>query len=389
MKKILKLISCAMVFVIIAAASQTAFAVNPYELRFDENGEFVIIQFADCQDVYPAREAMIAFMNEALDYVLPDLVVFTGDNTVTDDLGGYEEILTPVVQRGLPFTFCLGNHDGENSAIYTRDDLLPIYQSYPGCLAYDADPALSGTATHNLPILSSNGGEAVFNIWMFDSGNYMENKDGNWSYSCVRADQVEWYRNKSAQLETENGGLVPSLAFQHIIPQEGYEMFYESPFALGEATKNFDDGKSYTYIPDFSKFEGYIFEPPCPSLCNYGQWDAFIERGDVLALSVGHDHTNCFVADIGGVDLINTPGCTWHSYGNDLVRGCRVFRLSENDPWNYETEVVTAAQLAIKDGSQIPDKEDSLAAYWFYAVLAEALELLIPMLKNFNMPIPF
>ncbi len=387
MKKITKVFSCIMACVLSASVSGAVFAADSSQLMFNSSGEFVILQFADCQDVYPAREAMVAFINESLDFVKPDLVVFTGDNVVTDDLMAFDEILNPVVSRGLPFTFCFGNHDQESNPEKTHEDLLAVYQSYPGCLAYDADPALSGCATHNLPILSSDGSHVAFNIWMFDSGDYMLNKDGISGYSCVREDQVQWYINKSIQLETENEGPVASLAFQHIIPQEGYEIFYKSLFPLGEATKNFDDNSSYTYIPDLKKFEGFIFEPPCPSLCNFGQWNAFVERGDVLALAVGHDHTNSFVADISGVDLINTPGCTWHSYGNNLVRGCRVFTINENDPWTYETEVISVADLAILENSQIPGKEDSLFTYYSALMLSGLLENILLLAKNFNFPI--
>ncbi|OQA47198.1 MAG: hypothetical protein BWY46_01915 [Firmicutes bacterium ADurb.Bin300] len=387
MKKLMKFISCIMVFILLASVSGAAFAADSSQLMFSSSGDFVILQFADCQDVYPAREAMVTFINEALDNVQPNLVVFTGDNVVTDNLMAFDEILNPVVSRGLPFTFCFGNHDQESNPEKTHEDLLAVYQTYPGCLAYDADPALSGCATHNLPILSSDGSRVAFNIWMFDSGDYMQNKDGVSGYSCVREDQVEWYINKSMQLESENGGLVPSIAFQHIIPQEGYEIFYKSLLPLGEASKNFDDGSSYTYLPDFTKFDGYIFEPPCPSQCNFGQWNAFVERGDVLALAVGHDHTNSFVADISGVDMINTPGCTWNSYGNNLVRGCRVFTINENDPWTYETEVIRAADLAIKEGSQIPGKEDSLFTYHSVVILSDLLESILLLIKSFNFSI--
>ncbi len=386
MKKFMKTLSLIMVSIMRISAFPLAFASGGTDLKFNDDGKFVILQFADCQDVYPAKEAMVALINESLDFVNPDLVVFTGDNVVTDDIRAYDEILNPVVNRGIPFTHCYGNHDAENSELFTRDDLLAIYQQYPGCLTYDDDPSLSGSCTHNLPIRSSDGSRVAFNIWMFDSGDYMVDSKGNRGYGCVRADQVEWYRNKSMQLETENGALVPSLAFQHIVPQEIFEIFYKSPIAIDTITMEFEDGSVYSYVPDFSKFEGYIFEPPCPSPYNFGQWDAFIERGDVLALAVGHDHTNCFIADIRGVDLINTPGASWRSYGNDLVRGCRVFVLDENDPWNYETYVVTASELAIVDGSQIPDKEDSLANYWTVVIFKKLLDYFRVFVGNFSLP---
>ena len=66
------------------------------------------------------------------------------------------------------------------------------------------------------------------------------------------------------------------------------------------------------------------------------------ERGDVLAITSGHDHVNKFTVNMeNGIDIIQTPGMSYQSYGADNVRGFRVFTLDENDPWAYETETYT------------------------------------------------
>ncbi len=41
-----------------------------------------------------------------------------------------------------------------------------------------------------------------------------------------------------------------------------------------------------------------------------------------------------------------------------MVRGVRLFAINENDPWNYDTEMLTASELALKDGSKIREKAD-------------------------------
>lgn len=326
------------------------------KLRFRANGKFKILALADVQDSYPMEPAVIQFISEALDFTSPDLVVFLGDNIVGTDPKSIEQMITPLVERNVPFTFVFGNHDDE--AGFAKEDQLAEYQKYAGCLAYDADPELHGTATHNLPILSSDGSKVAFNLWMFDTGSKCYDENGNYlGYDWVRADQIAWYNGVRDEMTAENGGeLIPSLAFQHIIPQEPCKkIFVESPVNLGELTINCSDGTSTTFIPDVTQYEGMIFEKSCPSYGNDGQWDAMVQGGDVLGLVVGHDHVNNFIADVDGVDLIQTPGATYNSYYNNMFQGARVIELNEADLWNYETYNVTSNELAKRDDSKLDE----------------------------------
>ncbi len=310
------------------------------------------------------KEAAVEFINEVLDKTQPDIVVFGGDNIVTSGLEAYEQLLSPLVERGILFTFVFGNHDDECSD-FNPEQMLAAYQQYPGCLAYDADPALHGCATHNLEVKSSDGTKTAFNLWLFDSGAYSDYENGESGYDCVRKDQIEWYRNRSEALQAANGGdVVPSLAFQHIIVKEVYDALYFRTPNLGKLTKNFCDGTSYSLVPNPSKFSGILQEPPCPSLDNEGEWDAFVERGDVLGCVTGHDHVNSFVADYKGVDIIQCPGATYNSYGKTNVRGGTLFTIDENNPFEYDRQVITAASLAVKDGSELPGLNGF--GYWDY-----------------------
>lgn len=326
------------------------------KLQFRANGKFKILCLADVQDDYPMEPAVLQFIAEALDFTAPDLVVFVGDNVVGEDIRAIGEMVAPLVERNVPFTFVFGNHDDEGGLV--KEDQLAEYQKFPGCLAFDAVPDLHGCATHNVPILSSDGSKVAFNIWCFDSGGSYRDEDGKWlGYDWVREDQIEWYNTVRDEMTAENGGnLVPSIAFQHIIPQEPCEaIFYESPFGLGEATINFSDGTTYSPIPDITKYEGYVFEKSCPSYGNDGQWDAMIQGGDVLGLVVGHDHVNNFVAHVDGIDLIQTPGCTYNSYYNNMYQGARVIELTEENLRSYETYNVTSSALAQRDDSKLDE----------------------------------
>ncbi len=384
-----KFMSVLMALVMVFSLVTVGFAgfKDDAQLQFDEDGNFKIMVLADVQTDYPVPDDMITFIREALDYAEPDLVVFCGDNINNPDDRSYDEVLAPIVYRGIPFTGVLGNHDEESSGGKTRDEIVAKYQEYDGCLWYDADPSLHGAGTHNLPILSSDGSKVAFNLWMFDCGDYVRNSQGEWlGYDWVREDQIEWYNNTRDAMTAENGGeVVPSIVFQHIIPQEPTEkIFVQSDINMGDLTINFQDGTSYTFLPDISKFEdGYLFEHACPSYGNDGQWDAMVEGGDVLGVVVGHDHVNNFIVDVDGVDLIMTPGCTYSSYYNDMIQGARIIEINEENPTEYSTYCLTSSALAQEDGSILGDSTDRTQfeytlSYYFEKIFA----ILMNILKN-------
>ena len=358
-KKILSVILAALMLLTVSIPAFAAEGDAPAAgdaLQFGKDGKFQILVLADVQDNNPVNEDTLQYIREALDTVKPDLVIFNGDNITIDDKAAYDQLMQPLVERGQKFTFVFGNHDVEDRS-FTHEDILEIYQSYEGCLAYDADPALHGCATHNLPILSSDGTKVAFNLWMFDSGDYIDSGEYEGEYDCVRADQIEWYKNESIRLEKENGGKVPSMAFQHIITEEGVAAILpEIPSFLSALGRAFSNGNAYSFVPVFTRIKsGFIFEPPCPSPDNEGQWDAFVERGDVLGCVFGHDHVNSFIAEYNGVDAIMVPGITSESYKDDMLRGGRIITIDENDPWNYETEMLHFHALALKEGSLLPE----------------------------------
>ncbi len=378
MKKLLSaFLALVMVFSLTMAVSAAGTRETQGALQFNEDGKFKILFMADVQDGYPMKEAAVQFINEVLDATNPDLVIFGGDNIVTSDILAYEQLLAPLVERGVQFTLVFGNHDDESTHL-TPEQMLAEYQKRPGCLAYDPEPSLHGCATHNLEIKSSDGIKTAFNLWMFDSGAYSTYENGESGYDCVRADQIGWYKNQSAALQAANGGeLVPSLAFQHIIVQEVYEAAYFKTPNLGKLTKNFCDGTSYGVVPNLFKIDGIIQEGPCPSLDNEGQWDAFVERGDVLGCVSGHDHVNSFIVNFKGVDIIQCSGVSYNSYGNTNVRGATLFTLDESKPFEYEKQLITAASLAVKDGSALPGLDGYSKADYIFATIGNKIILII------------
>ena len=58
------------------------------------------------------------------------------------------------------------------------------------------------------------------------------------------------------------------------------------------------------------------------------QFDALVNQGDVVAMFFGHDHVNSFIVEHEGIDLVNTPGAGFGSYGDD-GRGVRIIDIKE------------------------------------------------------------
>lgn len=344
-KKIKALLAVVLCAAMLLAAASPAFAAvdNNDVLRFNKDGKFKIMQISDTQDIDIPREATIMFMEKALDAEKPDLVVFTGDQlaggkieTAEGVYAGIKAIVQPVVDRGIPFTVVFGNHDSDDGCPVSRDEQFAYYQTFPGCLAYDAVPEMYGTGTHNLPIYASEGNETKFNLWMIDSNDYDRENGG---YDYVHQDQIDWYENTSKALEAKEGHLVPSIVFQHIIVPEVAELLVDSPFSGENALSKKINGENKLLMLKPGKASGILLEFPCPSDTNSGQFASWKARGDVIAATFGHDHINTFVGNVDGIDLVMCPGVTFQSYGRYITRAVRIFELDENDPWSYDTHL--------------------------------------------------
>lgn len=382
MKKVLSLVLALLMLLCMGIPAFAAKEDNT--LRFDENGQFKILVFADIQSGYPVGDALIAFMREAMAETKPDLAILLGDNIMWSDSvekywKGYDEVMPLFEEAGVPFTLVFGNHDEESAPdpSIKKEDMLKKYQSYKGCLAEDTIPELHGCGTHNLPIYSKDGSEIKFNLWMMDSGDYVHTEDGRRYYDCVRKDQIDWYLKTSEDLEQQAGHKVPSLMFQHIVPQEvAQAVMPKLPFQLGGITNNFSDGTSYAYfIPNFLRFKGVLGEGPCPSEDNDGQWDAIANRGDVLSMFIGHDHVNTYTVRVKGVECTNVPGSTFKSYSSFTEHGATLLTLDEKDLSTFGRTNVYVSDLAVKEGSNIPNQEHSKtkAAYTFAIILRKIL----------------
>ena len=389
MKKILSIVMT--VLLVLSVAVMPASAEADKTLKFGEDGKFRILQFADIQDNAFLEYATYQFIKDSVAELKPDLVVLTGDNisgggspTKTLAKFGIARFMSIFEKAGVPVAMVFGNHDSEGLA--NKEDQMAMYQSYDCFVGYEGED-LTGCGNYNLPIYDAKGEKMLYNLWMIDSLTYNRHprneKDVAYyendleGYACVHKDQIDWYVKTSNELKEANGGKpVPSMAFQHIIVPEIFDVLAK-------------DKNGNWILPE--GVDGELWETPCPPNYSNGQFDAMVAQGDVVAMFFGHDHKNNFIINNQGIDLVNTPGVGFSSYG-DINRGARVIDLDVNDLSTYETEVIdwvdfydvenntTAMYTFIIHGNEYPFGEKLLAfvkltAEFVGPILKKAFEL--------------
>ena len=356
-----KFISVMLVFVMAFAMLLPAGASSQSadgKLQFNADGEFRIMQIADIQDGTILTPATKQFLEDAVIAADPDIVVLTGDNISAGSATvGIKEIDLLLVETainnfmsifeeiGVPVAVVFGNHDAEQ--LVTKEEQMAIYQKYDNCVAIDEGADIYGCGTYNVPIYSSKDASKIaYNLWMFDSNMYDEENDG---YDHVHQDQIDWYVGKSNELKAQNGGeAVPSMLFQHIIVNEIFDALLEVPAGTEGAMER--DGKYYVLNPENTR-AGVLHETPCPGTLDSQQFEAAKAQGDVVAMFFGHDHKNTFEISYQGIDLVNTPGAGFGSYG-DEGRGVRIIDIKEGTT-EYETSIIEYLDLYADNDSML------------------------------------
>ena len=333
---------------LIPSFAATAELSGNKRLQFGDDGSFRIMQVADIQDGPLLLEITKDFLTDVVPEAAPDLIVLSGDNisagSATVGVHAIDLLLVEIAidrfmsifeEYGVPVAVVFGNHDAEE--LVSKEEQMAIYQKYDNCIAVDEGDALYGCGTYNVPIYASDDiSKIAYNLYMVDSNMY---DDVNGGYDYVHEDQIKWYVETSNALKAQNGGVpVPSMMFQHIVVKEIYDIIEEIPAEETESREYVEDnGKYYSFKAENYK-TGELNEMPCPATVNGGQFEAVKNQGDVVAMFFGHDHTNTFEVEYQGVDLVNTPGVGFSSYG-DHNRGVRVIDLKEGTT-EYETEII-------------------------------------------------
>lgn len=306
------------------------------KLRF-KNGKFKILMISDIQETLDFNEKSYKSIDALIEKVNPDFIMLGGDNcngniiSNTKELSEYLEILAPVFEkRNIPWAHIFGNHDHDIKSDDLENTLL--YEAYPHCVSKHTE-GIYGTTNFVLPIFSSDESRIAFNLWGLDSNNEIKDYgidyegclenykryDLSRNFDIIHFDQLMWYWNTSKEFEKLNSSPVDGLVFVHV--------------PLWEAQYIIDN-------PELTGGKGSMIEPLGIGAFNSGAFSAFHQRGDIRCIASGHAHCDCFEGDLFGIKICLDGSAGYSSYGDDNVRGGRVFELDENDTKNIKTYMI-------------------------------------------------
>ncbi len=354
-------------------------------LQFNKNGKFTVLCFGDLHenidfdgDGAVRFGDMHALMEAALDECKPDLCVFMGDDCSSRELGteegtvkfkkALEAITEPMSRRNIPFASVIGNHGHDHG---NEDKMVEIYSGLPCCIMRNDAPEISGNATYNEEVLSSDGTKTAMNIWFMDSNNLYFNHTVS-KYDWVHADQIAWYEKKAAELKEKNGGKpVPAILFQHIPVPEEYELLREAKFYELPRSVTGCNTKSNKHYVLKKGIKGYLGEGPCSPDINSGQFASWKKTGDIFAAVFGHDHMNDFEGEVDGITLMQCKLAGFGAYTDGCNGGVRLITFVENNPAAFKTEMKRFKQFGLKAKSlgpiesRITDRQSiTLHALW-------------------------
>ncbi|MBR5500849.1 MAG: metallophosphoesterase [Clostridia bacterium] len=332
-----------------------------HTLRFNEDGNFRIVIFADIQDTYPLKEDTVRYMNQILDQEKPDLVLLAGDNHC-GGIGNKSQLKTyltamsePMESRKIPWAQVYGNHvEGGyrfkmGGADVTKAEQQKMFESFKYNVSKGG--TVYGMGNYVLPILRSDSDKIAFNVFGLDTHNYLNEKTGTQQnlygqkfenavlvenpiygtlfdpggkYETIHADQIRWYWKSSVALEEYNGSKIAAMMFFHIAQIE-WEYI----------TRN----------PEQTNMTGRDVEGVWPSELSSGLFHACYERGDVKGMFVGHNHQNDYNGTYMGIQLGFTPTIGSLAYFSPDTRGARVIEVNQDDAFNFTTRMVYCKDL--------------------------------------------
>ena len=296
---------------------------SKHKLTYNEDGSFRVLIIADAHMNTTASESSVQAVKDRIkalvDRVNPNLVIYTGDNTIKsatekqlrlniDAIAGYVE------EKKIPWCHVYGNHDYENAL--SNANQQPIWESYEYCVSKNTE-GVSGTGNYALGVYNTDGSLGSV-VYLLDSGAY-----GPGGYGYPTQDRIDWYKQTSETLQAYNGG----------VPVKGMMAFHIPLVENNHAYEN----RTNTEI--VYEWDGQRNEGICSSSYDTNLLETIFDRGDVKLIVTGHDHINDYMFNYKGVKLASSPNISDLSYTNRTIQGSRVIDLNANTIDNIPTHV--------------------------------------------------
>ena len=293
-------------------------------LRFRPDGDFTLMQLTDmhCVDDAETNRRTRALAERLIEWEKPDFIMNTGDAVYgPDSASQLDDILAPIAASGIPWSFTLGNHDGEY--LNNKPELFDRLIRMPNCRLWHDPDSGARTGNHWLALRNDEGVPE----WVFfglDSGmNHPDARVGG--YDVITREQIDWYRRAIAAFEREAPDF-STMLFQHMALPE-FETVWRYEVTRGMRREGIG----------------------APRI-NTGFFSALLESGHAKGVFVGHDHVNDFYGTLYGVTLGYGRQSGYGSYSApDFQKGCRMFRFTRGSTGTFET------WLRLERGDRIDD----------------------------------
>jgi hypothetical protein len=363
-------------------------------------------------DYDPGNKKAVKLVKKLISSANPDLVIFTGD--IIDGRphkrrGGWRDTFGPIIEPLLkakppiPWTFCPGNHDDDNSP-WTRKDLLQIFKlrgcATPNCVSFNHTFTVSiGTEEnpHSEPSTSTR-------LWLFDSGgNHPKTRYDPFPKNIVK-DYIE-ITNALKMLPPEcrnKFDVLCDLAYFHIpLPEyAAVKPIVGSNHLFDAALKSGMVPSPWKYVPWLVKCLGKQYIAGS-STVNSGMFNA-MKRGKMKAMFVGHDHYSDFVGSNGSGPYMGygrvtsyAPPSNFEGDGGKLPwkPGGRIVSVEKGkhiSTWIETMDGIDSSSTIILDGSHhqmVVDRKKRESLILFLIVVTSLLYVLYAYVFSNNAPI--
>ena len=318
-----------------------------HKLYYNDDGSFKTLIIADAHMNTNANATDVQEVKDRIKLLVdrenPDLVIFTGDNTISsnseeqlrkniDALVGYIE------EKQIPWCHVYGNHDHEGAISRERQQV--VYESYEYCVSKRGPEDIYGVGNYVLGVYNKDGSLGSV-IYCIDSGAYASGG----GYDYIKEDQIAWYKDTSETLQAYNdGNLVKGIMAFHI-------PMYENRVA-SDNRNNKDLVSEYT---------GDTHEGICSSNSDVtNMFETMLERGDIKAVVTGHDHKNDYMFNYRGIKLSSSPNVSDLTYYSTDLQGARVFDLNLTTIDDVKTYVTYVIERISSDDFDSADTNTSL-----------------------------
>ena len=321
-----------------------------HRLTYNDDGSFRVLIIADAHMNVDADQSAVKAVGDRIkmlvDKIDPNLVIFTGDNTINSSTeeklrANIDVLVSYIEEKKIPWCHVYGNHDHEDALSWSKQQ--QIFESYEYCVSNDIDEmsnvagiSVAGTGNYILGVYKPNGQLGSL-VWCLDSGAYDSAKGG---YDYIKRSQIEWYKESSNIIkEYNNGEIVPSMMAFHI--------------PLIENVTAHESRNDKTLV---TEVQGSLNEEMCPSRTDTILFETILQLGDVKAIVTGHDHKNDYLYNYKGVKLSSSPNISDLTYFDANYQGARVFDLNASTMDDIPTYVTY-----LKDAIN-PDNFEELGA---------------------------